>query len=74
MHHAYNCNLKQNVLRVFLFVNIFNSFVKICGYCKVSCLEGPKFKAILVSMLFFIYNLLVSSDYCNFIQEFNKFF
>lgn len=32
------------------------------------------FKVILVSIFFFIYNLLVCSHHCNFIKEFNNFF
>ena len=74
LHRSYNCNDNQNVLCVFLFIYVLNNFFKFYGYCRVSCLEVPIIKVILVSILFFIYNLLVWSHYHNFIKEFNNFF
>ena len=46
---------------------------KFYDYCRVSCFEVLIFKVILISTLFFIYNLLVWSHYCNFIKEVNNF-
>ena len=72
MHHAYNYSHNQNVIRVFLFIYVFNNFVKLYGYCIVNFLKVPIFKTTLVSILFLIHNLLVLSHYCNFIKEFNS--
>ena len=58
----------------FLFICVFNNFVKSYGYCRVNCLEIPVLKVTLVSILVFIYNLLVCSHYCNFIKEFYNLF
>ena len=74
MHHTYSYNHDQNILRLFLFIYVFNNFVKSYGYSRVNCLEIPTLKVALVSLLFFIYNLLVWSHYCNFIKEFNDLF
>ena len=74
MHHTYNYNHNQNVPRVFLFIYVFNNFVKSYGYCRINCLEILVLKVALVSILVFIYNLLVWSHYCNFIKEFYNLF
>ena len=66
-------NHNQNVLRVLLFIYVFKNFVKFHGYRKVNCLKLSIFKVILVSTLFFVYNLLVWLHYCKFIKEFNSF-
>ena len=57
---------------VFL-IHVFNNFVKFYSYCRVNCLEVPTLKVISVSILLFIYNLLVWSNYCNFNKKFNNF-
>ena len=59
---------------VFFYLYVFNNFVKFYGYCKVRYLEVPASKVILVSRLFFIYNLLVWSYYSNCIKECYNFF
>ena len=74
MHHTYNYNHNQHVLRVFLFIYVFNNFVKSYGYCRINCLEILVLKVALVSILVFMYNLLVWSHYCNFIKEFYNLF
>ena len=72
VHHTFIYNHNHNVLRVFfLFIFVFNNSFKFYNYCS---LEVPILKVSLVSTLFFIYNLLVWSHYCNFIKEFNDLF
>ena len=75
LNYVYNYyNYNQNILRFFLFIYVFNNFVKFYGYCRVICLKVPTFRVTLVSKLFFVHNFLVWSHYYNFIKEFNNLF
>ena len=53
INYVYNYNNNQNVLRVFLFIYVFNNFVKFYGYCRFICLKVPTFRVTLAPKLFF---------------------
>ena len=74
MHHTYNIITTKMLSVFFLYIYIFSNFAKSCGYSQINCLEIPTLKVALVSILIFIYNLLIWSHYCNFTKEFYNLF